>query len=431
MPDICLDAYNLALERGTGIATYTRNLFENLRVLGHTTNAIYGPTVLPAGDDLAAELAITSFPAEEVKKGRIERWISRRAPSRAAELSAVRRTGKVIWPKRMGAEYVDRIWAAEDVFRRANREFSQRGMFTEVRFPQDDQAAPDLMHWTSALPMYNAKRPNIYTIHDLIPLKVPQSTSADKQSLLALYRSIADKADHIVTVSETSRADIIEILGVSEDKVTNTYQSIDDENRTSVRSISDIQSSLRDKFNLGYKDYYLFYGAIEPKKNVIRLLEGYIASRSRRPLIIVGPRGWLDDEEQALLSQIERDAADLSRRIRRYEYLPRPLLMDLVKGARATTFPSIYEGFGLPVLESMRVGTAVMTSRFGALREVSGEAALGIDPYDVANISEGFRTLENDQDLVEALERAGPVQAELFSQERYRVRLGDLYRKLI
>jgi len=107
--------------------------------------------------------------------------------------------------------------------------------------------------------------------------------------------------------------------------------------------------------------------------------------------------------------------------------LSRPLLAKLVRGARAVLFPSIWEGFGLPVLEAMQLGTPVLTSNQGALAEIAGEAALLIDPYDVAAIAAGIRALDGDAALRHRLAVAGPQAAAHFSAQAYRVRLEAMY----
>jgi len=105
--------------------------------------------------------------------------------------------------------------------------------------------------------------------------------------------------------------------------------------------------------------------------------------------------------------------------------------VSLIRGARATLFPSLYEGFGLPVLESMLLGTPVLTSTEGSLPEVAGDAALLVDPYDVDAIRQGILTLDADEDLRSELSARGREQAEKFSPERYQARLEEAYRPFL
>lgn len=106
------------------------------------------------------------------------------------------------------------------------------------------------------------------------------------------------------------------------------------------------------------------------------------------------------------------------------------MIVSMIRGARATIFPSLYEGFGLPVLESMALSTAVLTSSAGSLPEVAGDAAIIVDPYDVQAITRGFRALDSDEDLRFHLERKGAIQAAKFSPTAYRERLRELYAKV-
>ena len=147
----------------------------------------------------------------------------------------------------------------------------------------------------------------------------------------------------------------------------------------------------------------------------------------QRPLILIGGRSWLDEGEVALLNQIKRDGGANADRIRQYDYLSFSTLVSLIRGARAVLFPSLYEGFGLPVLEAMALSTAVLTSTGGALPEVAGDAALLVDPHDVQAIKMGISALDVDEDLRSELERRGPVQAAKFSPASYQARLLQAY----
>jgi len=135
----------------------------------------------------------------------------------------------------------------------------------------------------------------------------------------------------------------------------------------------------------------------------------------------------LDGPEVALLNQVKNDGGLSASRLRRYEFMTRSMLVSLIRGARATLFPSLFEGFGLPVLESMLLETAVLTSNGGALPEVSGDAAVIVDPYDVQAITRGLQALDADDDLVLDLVAKGKVQAARFSQEAFIERLKGLY----
>ena len=110
--------------------------------------------------------------------------------------------------------------------------------------------------------------------------------------------------------------------------------------------------------------------------------------------------------------------------------MPFSMLISLIRGAKATLFPSLYEGFGLPVLESMALSTAVLTSTGGSLPEVAGDAAVIVDPYDVQAMTRGIQALDADEGLRLDLQARGLVQAGKFTPEAYQARLADLYRKV-
>jgi glycosyltransferase involved in cell wall biosynthesis len=240
-----------------------------------------------------------------------------------------------------------------------------------------------------------------------------------------------------VTVSETSRADIIRTFGVDEARIVNTYQAVDVPAAVRDRPEADVRRELETVYDLGWRGYFLFFAAIEPKKNLSRLIEAYLTASVASPLIVVGAGGWLDGQETALLQpgltgewRIVDGAARRTDKIRRYDHLPFAMLASLIRGARAVLFPSLYEGFGLPALEAMQLGAPVLASTGGALPEVAGDAALLVDPFDVDAIREAIRTLEADEGLRDELTQRGLDRSRFFSPEAYCARLGDLYRQL-
>jgi glycosyltransferase involved in cell wall biosynthesis len=107
------------------------------------------------------------------------------------------------------------------------------------------------------------------------------------------------------------------------------------------------------------------------------------------------------------------------------------ILVDLIRGARAVLFPSLYEGFGLPVLEAMTLGTPVVTSRTSSLPEIGGDAALYVNPYETTEIAQAINTITVDSDMRQDLVRRGRKQAERFSVDRYRERVNGLYRQVV
>lgn len=429
MGRICIDGLNIALARGTGIATYGRNLAEATDQIGHKVQVMFGPSARRSADNIANEAALLNretAPPKLRRKDRIARdfriWSSRWGRT----VQSITPSNEVIWPHPLP---VEGYWAAQDLFKTAQRRFKADRQFTTVRFEREaGLSAPDVMHWTTPMPLVAASIPNIYTIHDLIPVRLPHTTLHDRDAFLSLHRAAVEKADHIAVISETTRQDVVRILGVSEDRITNTYQAIaQPESGDHVRT--EAERRIESTFGLEWKGYFLHFGAVEPKKNLGRVVEAYLASGVKTPLVVVGGPGWLGDDELVLLHQFRRESAQKDR-IHFLEYVSRPMLTALIRGAKATVFPSLYEGFGLPVLESMAVSTAVLTSSNGSLREVAGDAAILVDPSDTVAIAAGIRALDADEDLRSALEDAGLSQAACFSPAAYQERLRDMYAKV-
>ena len=292
---------------------------------------------------------------------------------------------------------------------------------------------PDILHCTYPLPLRVKSARNVYTIHDLVPLRLPFTTQDNKRQLFRLLQKIAREADHIVTVSENSKRDIIELLGVEEGRITNTYQTVEFPQEWLERPRAAIANQLDANFGLEMHNYLLFYGALEPKKNVRRLIDAYLISGVDVPLVLVVGGGWQNEPEMELLARQCDNGPDPKtsrRRIRRLDYVSSSNLVSLVRGARAVVFPSLYEGFGLPVLEAMVLGTPVVASGESSLPEIAGDAALFVDPYDTDAIARAIVTIVDDGDLRSELVRRGRQQAAKFSVNNYRERVGALYAAL-
>jgi glycosyltransferase involved in cell wall biosynthesis len=323
----------------------------------------------------------------------------------------------------------DHLFVARNLFANARRYFSWSGRFVDLLF----DTVPDILHCTYQLPLRAKGSCNIYTIHDLVPLRLPFTTLDNKRQTYRLLRKIAQEADHIVTVSENSKRDIVQLLEVPEERVTNTYEAVEFPRELVDRSDDLVAAQLRSSYGLETQDYLLFYGALEPKKNVARLIDAYMLSAVDIPLVITGAVGWGNKTEAKRLEELRTEGTvglNGTRRIYHFEYVSLPMLVTLIRGARAVIFPSLYEGFGLPVLEAMLLGTPVVTSRASSLPEIAGDAALYVNPYEIDEIAQAIKTITADADLRSELVRRGRVQAELFSVARYRERLAKLYERL-
>ena len=418
-----IDGYNLAIPRGTGVATYARSLSLCLRQLGHPVDALYGMTIA-AGTD-AAMRQVAFFDQLQTERG----WKRPPYPSvawgrimlRASRgMAAVPIAVDGLVDARGLAERLpafDAIWNVDGLFTLAAQYFRNFKRFMTVRLP----CPPAVMHWTYPVPVWLEGARNIYTVHDLVPLRLPHTTLDNKPVYRALLAECVRRADHICTVSERSRDDLFAFFPEAEpDRVGNTYQAVRPPG--AAPTAGTLTRVLRDGFGLEPRGYFLFFGSIEPKKNVLRLLEGFLAQDIVQPLVVVSARSWGAGPEGELLRR-----ATEGGRVRHIEYVPQDLLETLVRGARAVAFPSLYEGFGLPVLEAMQLGTPVLTTREGSLPEIAGEAAEFVDAYDAGSIGAGLHRLAIDDARCAELQALGPIQAERFSMDRFAERMRDTY----
>lgn len=278
----------------------------------------------------------------------------------------------------------------------------------------------DLYHFPNFIIHPLRKGKAVVTVHDLSFARFPEH--ADARNLSRLKRRFAyslERADAIITVSEFSRRELMELYGVKGERVTVIHNGI------SVPAGED----RRRRFDF---DYFLFVGTIEPRKNLETLLEAWRIIKFRRgaawgcKLVIVGGTGWgcAPPSRQARDKGVEEDVVIL-------DYMPNEALPSLYANAEALVYPSLYEGFGLPPLEAMARGTPVISSNAPALPEILGEAALLCDPIDPEDFARAMVRIRDDHGLREALVAKGRERAGLFSAERMARETLALYRKLL
>ena len=427
---IGLDGYNLAMPHGTGVATYGASLASVLGGHGHRIEGVFG---LDAGHDIRRrELLFHDhfghghrLRGEQIARRVGASLIVNHLPRR---LSRVPITGAI---DRRGFGYrlpaFDALWTSPLLFELAYARFFHLRRFTTVTLPDP----PEAMHWTYPLPLRMAGARNIYTIHDLVPLRLPHTTLDDKSYYHRLVARCLRHADHICTVSESSRNDLLSLFDVAPDKVSNCYQSSPIPPEIAASNRGEDAAIIEGMFGLKDKGYNLFFGAVDPKKNIGRIVDAFLTSGSSAQLVLVGARSWGMDEETKMLGKNGQVyGRRLGRRIMRLEYLPRATLFRLIRTARAVLFPSLYEGFGLPALEAIQIGTPVIASNVSSLPEVVGDAGLLVDPYKTHEIAAAIRALDADPTLADRLRAAGPSQAARFSDEAWAARLSEMYRRM-
>ena len=432
VPSVAIDGYNLAMAHGTGVATYGVGVAEAAKSLGMRVEGVFG---IPVGADprLREIMFYEAFGRGGLpRKG--PRWF-RQAVDRWAVLRGL--SAYDVAPVGGGASLVeqrefderlptfDRMRSAAWLFERADRHFRRTRRFLQLRVPDP----PTIMHWTYPVPITLVGARNIYTLHDLVPLKLPYATLDRKRAYFRLIERCVADADHLVTVSESSRNDVIAMFGIAPDRITNTYQHAPMPDGRAAGDTSDIAGI----FGVEPGGYFLYFGAIEPKKNIGRLIEAYLSVATDAPLVIVGARAWQSEEALRLITSAVAGAAGGrgKRRIIQLDYLPRRLLMKLAAGARAVLFPSLYEGFGLPVVEAMQQGAPVICGNRGSLPEVAGDAAITVDPYDVGALAAAIRRVDADAALRMAMAERGRAQAARFSLDQHRRQLHRVYAGLL
>jgi len=275
-PFVMIDGFNLSLQKGTGVATYARNLSSAVHELGFEVGILYGNSISDRHPPLLKEVMFFD-PPQPVKHPLIRgaRGLRALARTRSRRAFEVPISGAVIAePFRSQLPYYDSIWNAPDLYFAAGLRFDLFGSPQPVK----PKRMPQLVHWTYPLPVYIPGIPNIYTLHDVVPLRLPYTTMDKKARYFKLLRWICRHAAHIVTVSENSKRDIVELLEVDPSKITNTYQAVRVPEKLLEKPEDEIRREVESTVGLSYKNYFLFYGSIEPKKNLGRLIAAYLAS---------------------------------------------------------------------------------------------------------------------------------------------------------
>lgn len=264
------------------------------------------------------------------------------------------------------------------------------------------------------LPLY-CPVPAVVTVHDLGYKHYPAAhRSFDRWYLDWTTRRHTRVAQHILADSQATKQDLIDFYRADPQRISVVYLGRDE----SLTRVADPLIIERTKAKYGVDgDYLLYLGTLHPRKNLVRLIEAFQLARPQLPptlkLVIAGQKGWLYDEIFARAQSL-----GLTGHILFPGYVDDADKPALLSGARAYIFPSLYEGFGLPVLEAMTCQTPVLTSRVSSLPEVAGDAALLIDPHSSDDIAAGLVRLVGDAALRHRLVEQGLKQIEKFSWDK-------------
>ena len=358
--------YTTGVWPGAGVARYTRSLVAALA----TSDAVNDYTLFYGGRDL---------PRDTPEYARMQRLLELHRNFRVQELNFSAHTLGVIWNRLRVPWPADRAIGGADVVH-----------------------APDFV-----LPPV-ARARTVVTIHDLSFLVMPEVTDpGNARYLRSAVPRAARRADRVVAVSETTRADVIEHLRIPPERVVTVPNGVSHYYHSpTYEELALAGPPFRKRLGLPAR-YLLHVGTIEPRKNLVRLVGAYLGLVSRgrdagHDLVLAGRRGWMYD----YVFQVA-EASGLGERIHFLDYVPEEDLPLLYSLATVFVYPSLYEGFGLPVLEAMACGTPVLTSRASALVELTGQAALQVDPYDEESIIVGLELLLESDEARRNLHLAG------------------------
>jgi glycosyltransferase involved in cell wall biosynthesis len=266
---------------------------------------------------------------------------------------------------------------------------------------------------------------SVVTIHDCIHLMFPQYLP-NRLALTYARMSMAmaaRRAARVITVSESSKRDILRYFDIDPEKITVIPNAYDE--RFGIEPIEEDVVRVRERYQL-HDEFVLYAGNVKPHKNLERLIDAFQIVRSRGldrlKLVLIG-----DDISKYASLRRAVHQHQLHKYVRFLGYLPEETLAVLYRLAGVFVFPSLYEGFGLPPLEAMASGTPVVTSNVSSLPEVAGDAAVLVDPYDADAIADGIFRVLTDERLRRDLRQRGLARARQFSWEQSVKRVHDIY----
>ncbi len=277
------------------------------------------------------------------------------------------------------------------------------------------QHPPDVLFVPAHVLPLTCPVPAVVTVHDLGYHHYPQAhRPLDRRYLKWSTRRHTHVARHIIADSQATKDDLVNLYGADANRISVVYLGRNES--LSPVTNGDILAQTKTHYGIA-GDYLLYLGTLHPRKNLVRLVEAFHAAIPSLPpgqqpikLVIAGQKGWLYDEIFARVKSL-----GLTERVIFTGYVPDADKPALLSGALAYVFPSLFEGFGLPVLEAMACGTPVLTSNISSLPEVAGNAALLVNPHDTAEISCGLVELAGNADLRHRLVERGFRQITKFS----------------
>ncbi len=275
----------------------------------------------------------------------------------------------------------------------------------------------DALFAPNYLPPATNSKGLVVTVHDLAFKILPETAPHVNAYWLQYFDRALRNAAEIVTVSEATRNDLIELYDVPPEKVTAVLSGVDME-AIKPTPPADVEA-VRKAYGIA-GPYFLFIGGLEPRKNLRMMLRafGQVPDDVRPTLVLAGsPVPWVPGGKDMIDSAVRALPRSARGQVILTGYVSESDKLALLTGAEALVYPSVYEGFGLPVLEAMACGTPVLTSNLSSLPEVAGDDAVLVDPYESGSIAGGMDSLMRDEALRTRLCEAGPRRARMFSWE--------------
>lgn len=424
--NILVDGFNLALKKGSGIKTYGMTTLDAYQKLGYDVGVLTDNQFVTGENALLDEVNL--FDQDEV---RLHPWLNYkwlRNLRAASYMLRSRQSHRVVphyvepdpdnYLSKVGGDKYSYIENIPDVFHMANRMFALTKRLTKIK-PTEK---PDIFHLTTPWPVKIPGVKTVVTIHDLIPLKIPFTTLDFKKYFYYLFKQASESADLILAVSEHTKKDIVDIYGIPEDKIKVTYQSY----RASKEVLDDDAATYLKAQKLTPEKYILFVGNIEPKKNLKQLIQAMAYVKKGYKLAVVGRKAWMHEGQlKGLKNFLQKDEYVF------LDYVPEYELGMLYKNATCLVMPSLYEGFGLPVLEAMQHDCPVICSNRSSLPEVAGDAAIYIDPYQFGEIRDAINSLIEHPNKRAEMIKKGRERVAFFSPDNYAQRLAKAYEGLV
>ena len=294
------------------------------------------------------------------------------------------------------------------------RVIGPKRMWTQVGLPFDLYThfpRPDVFFTPSHYAPIFSPVPTVISIMDLSYIHFPHLfNKTDLYQLQNWTKYSAKNARMVLTISEASKRDIIDIYGISQDKIVVTYPGL-----KKTHSKEGIPMDLLKSYQIS-GDYILFVGTLQPRKNIERLIEAFSQisfSHKNLSLVVVGKHGWLYED---ILQASKKYGVE--QKVKFVSFVPDTDLAHFYTHAKCFVLPSLYEGFGLPVLEAMSYGCPVVTSNISSLPEAGGDAALYVNPKDVTDIAKKITMVLDSEKLRKEMIEKGKRHVKKFSWEK-------------